>query len=127
VTDATALLDDRLMPRLEPDVVADRVAAHWTMARDTFPVPAGGWLACPVCGETQIQLARYHFHTRENSATRFRCDVQLKCTGCSYFWTHGVVVDEGAYEQGMGEHLEEGKHARVWQYREVADELGLDG
>lgn len=122
MTDGAQLLADRLMPRFEPGAVHDRVSARWVFADGTFPVPVGGWLACPVCRDTVIQLARYHFHRRRDSATYYRCDVQMKCTACSATWTHGVVVPKAVWKRGMdGENT-----ARVWQYREVCDVLDLN-
>lgn len=107
---------------LRTSEVLDRVSERWRFVDGRFPVPRGEWLECAVCGSSELQLSRYHFHRRTDSQSEYRCDVKLKCTVCSHTQTHAPVLTERQYRRGMGRDLSHTR-SRQWGYREVLEEL----
>lgn len=107
--------------------VHDRVQENWHFVMDTFPVPDFD-LRCPVChteaehhiGPTppvpkgNIQLSNISYGVRNDSAHPYRADVSFKCTRCSYFWTHGVVIPADVYRNATGT-----QDKKTWRWREV--------
>ena len=68
-----------------------QVAKHWDLSR-SVPVPKFT-PSCPICGGGTVLMRGCKFHKRD-SPNPYRCDVHFKCCGCSFAWSHGVVVPE---------------------------------
>jgi hypothetical protein len=72
-----------------------RVAQNWDLA-GPLPLPWPHMQACPFCaGGLVMKEWKFHDRTNTGSRTPFRCDVRMKCTGCSF----GVAVPRDYYDR----------------------------
>lgn len=106
-----------MWPELTADEVLAATHAKWDLS-GPLPVPAGGWLACPVCRDGRPQPRYWRWHRRAGKPTvPWRCDVSFKCVDCAAVWTHGIAVDEQYYRSNAT------KPGRMITWREVRDVL----
>ncbi|MDZ7658010.1 hypothetical protein [Fodinibius sp.] len=89
------------------------VREHWDLSH-RVPLPTFD-LKCPVCSHDKILCKHWVYFLRKNpySSNPHRCDVYMKCTGCSAVWQHGLVVPK---EMHPGQRL-------VILWREIKQEL----
>lgn len=67
----------------------------------TFPLPVPRFRPmCQACGEFFLMIKDWKFHmrVRTGSDAPWRCDVRMKCPGCAFVVSFGVVVP-GYYQQ----------------------------
>lgn len=100
-------------PKFTTESVLDVVAKMWDLS-GSVPLPKFQ-PHCAVCGHDQILCKhwKYFIHKSGGSSHPYRCDIWLKCTSCSYVWTHGIVVPEEMHP----------KKRQVFYWRDVKDEL----
>lgn len=77
--------------------VDERVTDHWDLDWP-LPVPRHPRV-CPHCGSPMV-LKDWKFHTRDTGTTHpWRCDVRMKCIGCSFVPMYGVRIPQHMYDQ----------------------------
>lgn len=106
--------------REEREEILEHVYRNWNFDGE-FPVPGMKRLAC-MCGWTTWKPRYWLFHdyasTDDPEAHRFRyrCDISMKCTGCGFVGTWGVIVPDEWWEA-------KGIEPRKYSWREVESQL----
>jgi hypothetical protein len=79
-----------LFPNAHSEGMAERVASVWDLS---WPLPVPHRQSFCQCGAAMV-LKDWKFHVRATTGSShpWRCDVRLKCVGCSVVTIHGVVV-----------------------------------
>lgn len=95
-----------LFPDAHSEGRDDRVAACWDLDWP-LPIPRAPLLLCPCCSvgnpfpTPTLVLKDWKFHSRSDVGSKqpWRCDVRLKCVGCSAVLTYGVAVPRQTYDK----------------------------
>lgn len=84
---------EALFPDAHASGVEERVAKVWDLS---YPLPVPRIQPVCLCGGVLV-LKDWKFHERgkTGSAHPWRCDVRLKCVGCSVVTIYGVVIPKG--------------------------------
>ncbi len=113
-----------IFPELTTEEIFARVDEHWDFSGPT-PLPKKSFI-CPYCGYSEWQLRQVEFFTYNHSDHRimFRCNVHLKCTGCSSTpppW--GIPITEAYWRENHG-NAGDWRHVRdIWEAHETVGEI----
>jgi hypothetical protein len=91
-----------------------------------LPVPRQE-LDCPVCHGFPLMLKDWRFHIRVHtgSDSPWRCDVRMKCPGCSFVAAFGLPVSQDYYQARSSLHSPRRGRSFSWrQGRRVLAEAG---
>lgn len=95
---------------------AERTEGMWDLS---YPLPVPRFRpTCPICDSFPLMVKDWKFHTRvrTGSSSPWRCDVRMKCPGCSYVGAFGLAVGEDYYQPASAIHTP--RLGRSYSWRE---------
>lgn len=116
---------DDLFPESWREGQQQRLDAMWDLS-NPLPVPRFQ-PRCPVCACFPLMIKDWKFHTRvrTGSASPWRCDVRMKCPGCSYVAAFGIAVPEQYYQATSAIHTPRlGRYVSWREGRRLLTEAG---